>query len=1056
MARDTNPKPLLDSLSRRRLLQIVGGTAGFASLTGSSVAARQPIETPEELSTLRQTAQVLQSAESTTTVGAVTGFTADGNTYHISAGAVQIRVIFYDDDVFRIWLAPNGEFTDPANADNSGPDTDIVVKRDYSPPQTQSSDEGEYYRISTAHVTLRVYKDPLRFALHDADGTLVWEEETGLTWSKNGTVQTLRRGENEQFFGGGMQNGRFSHRGETIDISRSFDWNDGGHPNPAPFYMSTAGYGVFRNTYEPGTYSFTDPYTSIHQEQRFDAYYFYGPELKQILDGYTELTGRPFMPPIYGLELGDADCYNDDGESTYPAAVEAAQEYVEHDMPRGWMLVNDGYGCGYVQLERVVNELLARNIRTGLWTENDLTRQEYEINVGVRVRKLDVAWVGQGYEFAMNAAQTAYNGIENYSDARGYVWMVEGWAGAQRYATMWTGDQYGTWENIRFHIPTLHGSGLSSQVWVGSDVDGIFGGSAKTYTRDLQWKMFTPTFLTMSGWAPKDKHPWVYGEPYTSINRKYLRLRERLLPYFYTYAAAANRTGTPLIRSLVLEYPDDQRTWNDETTKYEFLAGEWFLVAPVYEDTTTWDDIYLPEDRWIDYWTGTVHEGPRIANNYYAPLDRLPLFVKGGAIIPMWPDGTNNHREVADDAPITFDIYPQGETSFTLYEDDGVTREHKQGKFAEQTVTCSAPETGRGKVEITVGQSEGKYDGKPSARPYRFHVHTGSKPAKVTLGHSRLDELSMKQAYEHASEGWFYDENDRGGIVYIKTERMPTDDSFTVSLRATSAVGGPRPIEAKLPAWVSVDAPALVKQDSTNEVTVTFTNEDEHKLSDVHLSLDVPDHWMVDTNTPTLFKHVGSGESVMATFSVTPPEDAPQDTFDLVASAEFTVRGDTHTVTDTVSVKTPPPPPTRDVWASDLEWVSATNGWGPVERDMSNGSLNANDGQPITLDGVTYEKGLGVHAYSNVKYYLAGNCSRFTAKIGVDDEISDYGSVVFHVIADDEEVFVSDTLTGTSPTGTVDVSIEGAEYVNLVVTNADDGKTGDHADWAAAKFHATD
>jgi hypothetical protein len=168
------------------------------------------------------------------------------------------------------------------------------------------------------------------------------------------------------------------------------------------------------------------------------------------------------------------------------------------------MLVNDGYGCGYENLTET-NELLEKNqISLGLWTESNLTKQPYEVGTaGVRVRKLDVAWIGDGYAFALSGCQVAYQGIEQNSDGRGFVWMVEGWAGAQRCSVLWTGDQKGTWENVEMHISTLHGSGLSGQAWTTGDIDGIFGGSAETYTRDLQAKVFAPVLMTMSGWGKR-------------------------------------------------------------------------------------------------------------------------------------------------------------------------------------------------------------------------------------------------------------------------------------------------------------------------------------------------------------------------------------------------------------------------------------------------------------------------------------------------------------------------------------------------------------------------
>jgi len=212
-----------------------------------------------------------------------------------------------------------------------------------------------------------------------------------------------------------------------------------------PFYLSTAGYGVLRNTFAPGSYRFTDPVRTRHEEHRFDAYWFVG-GAKQVIDRYTELTGRPFMPPIYGLEMGDADCYlchQHRGQRHTLDALKVADGYGARDIPLGWMLVNDGYGCGYENLSQAGDGLRKDNMQLGLWTENGLPNQAGEVQAGVRVRKLDVAWVGPGYQFALDACDTAKKGIEDNSDARGFVWQPVSWAGAQRCGVLWSGDQSG-------------------------------------------------------------------------------------------------------------------------------------------------------------------------------------------------------------------------------------------------------------------------------------------------------------------------------------------------------------------------------------------------------------------------------------------------------------------------------------------------------------------------------------------------------------------------------------------------------------------------------------
>ena len=128
-----------------------------------------------------------------------------------------------------------------------------------------------------------------------------------------------------------------------------------------------------------------------------------------------------------------------------------------------------------------------------------------------------------------------------------------------------------------------------------------------------------------------------------------------------------------------------------------------------------------------------------------------------------------------------------------------------------------------------------------------------------------------------------------------------------------------------------------------------------------------------------------------------------------------------------------------------------TNGWGPAEKDRSNGELGATDGHTLTLNGTTYAKGLGVHSDSDVRYALGSECDRFKASVGVDDEAAK-GSVAFQVFADANQVYNSGLVSGTSATKSVDVSIAGARQLRLVVTNGGDNFDYDHADWALARI----
>lgn len=290
--------------------------------------------------------------------------------------------------------------------------------------------------------------------------------------------------------------------------------------------------------------------------------------------------------------------------------------------------------------------------------------------------------------------------------------------------------------------------------------------------------------MTMSGWANYDKQPWRYGEPYTSYNRAMLKLKVRMTPYQYSYSYIANTTGVPPIRPLVLEYPDDPQTW-DNSTGYQFLSGEWFLVAPVYENVTVRSGIYLPKGEWIDYWNGTRWAGPLMVNNYVAPLNVLPVFVKAGAIIPMWPEMNYFNEKLHD--PITLDLYPSQDggsaspTSFTLYEDDGVTREFSNGASATQQLTMTPTAN---VLTVTIGSSVGSYSGKPTARGYVLTVHTAVHPRTVVLNSTPLKEYQSQSTYDAATQGFFYVANSTMSVLWVKTGSLSLSNSATVAIAA--------------------------------------------------------------------------------------------------------------------------------------------------------------------------------------------------------------------------------------------------------------------------------
>lgn len=720
---------------------------------------------------------------------------------------VLLQVQLLRDDVFRLQAGLDGKLTEPGNKAAT-----IVLPQTTAKVAFTLTDQDDYQLLQTKGFALRIYAKPLKFALYKADNKqLLMQELQPLELGASQSFQTLSTDGAERFFGGGQQNGAFEFKGKAMEISYSGGWEEGDRPSPAPFYMSSKGYGVLRNSWANGSYDFrsSDYIQLSHQEARFDAYYVVGNSIKEVLAGYTQLTGRATLIPRWAFEYGDADCYNDgdnvkkpgtvpDGWSdgptgTTPDVIETvAKKYREHDMPGGWILPNDGYGCGYTDLPKVVAGLAHYGFKTGLWTENGVDKIAWEVGTaGSRAQKLDVAWTGQGYQFALDANKAAADGILQNSDSRPFLWTVMGWAGIQRYAVTWTGDQSASWDYIRWHIPTLIGSGLSGQAYATGDVDAIFGGSAETYTRDLQWKAFTPVLMGMSGWAKAArKHPWWYDEPYRSINREYLKLKMRLTPYMYSTAYEAETTGAPIVRGLMWDYGQD-KTALTETHKYQFLLGKELLIAPVYRSMAAskgWrQDVYLPKGQWIDYWDGRVVDAPDGGQllDYKVDLKTIPVFVRAGAILPMYPAALYDGEKPKDE--LTLDIYPYGESSYSMYEDDGHTRQYQQGKFSQQQFKVSAPAGSAGDIRIEIGGVRGDYQGQEPARVYQLQVHSRVKPDAITLNSHNLAALTDAQAFANASSGWYYS-NDKYGVIYVKTAKTSIRETLQFGININSGL----------------------------------------------------------------------------------------------------------------------------------------------------------------------------------------------------------------------------------------------------------------------------
>lgn len=286
--------------------------------------------------------------------------------------------------------------------------------------------------------------------------------------------------------------------------------------------------------------------------------------------------------------------------------------------------------------------------------------------------------------YGMQMARASFEGLRKLRpDERPMVLTRAGFAGVQRYAAVWTGDNSPTWTHLALTIPMLTNLSVSGVPFVGADVGGFMGSpSAELYTRWLEAAVLTPYFRTHSNDVSAPREPWAFGPAYEEINRGTIELRYRLLPYLYTLFDDNERTGVPPLRPLWFAYPGDtQASLVDD----QFLLGGDLLVAPVLREGQSRRQVYFPKgDAWIDWWDGSRHEGGTFAT-VAAPLDRLPLFIRAGASVPTEPVVQDTGE--MKNTPLTLTVATGAADVSHVFEDAGNGYGYRHGESRTISVT---------------------------------------------------------------------------------------------------------------------------------------------------------------------------------------------------------------------------------------------------------------------------------------------------------------------------------------------------------------------------------
>lgn len=695
--------------------------------------------------------------------GNITAAMRDARGVHLTLdrGELEIRVLA--PDLVRVSWHPGPEPVPYAIA--RPPEAWAPVDFDWT------EEEGTW-ELRTSDLRLRVARDGT-FTWMDADGTHLRED---LPPQRAGQRlrQRARLRADEHIYGLGERAFPLNLRGRRYTLW-SFDPN-GYEEGEDPIYMSIP---VYLGLHREGSYLifYENPYRAVFDmgkarpdvaEHTFDGgmirYYFIPGPPARALERYTELTGRPPLPPLWALG------YHQSRYSYYPEARvrRLVEDFERHQVPVDVIHLDIHYMHGYrvftwdrerfpdpkrltadlrrkgIRLITIIDPGLKVDRRYRLYREATSQNLVCTLPDGQEVhapvwpgwcvfpdftKPETRAWWGEQYRALVNAGiagfwndmnePTAFaawgdrtlplcaqhemdgrggNHLEAHNlygllmaragveglrrlrpDARPVLISRSGWAGLQRYGWHWTGDNHSDWPSFRLSLAMLMNLALSGIAFTGPDIGGFVGSpTAELYTRWLQAGAFFPFFRSHTVIGSPDQEPWSFGEPYLSINREAIRLRYRFLPYIYTLAWEAHTRGLPLVRPLWWTEPDNPDLWDVDDA---FLLGDALLVAPVLEEGARERGVHLPAGAWYDFWTGTRYQGGRTVH-VEAPLERIPLFVRAGTVLPLL-DPARNTEHISHDR-IEMHLFPPGEgetATSRLYTDAGEGWAYQSGEF---------------------------------------------------------------------------------------------------------------------------------------------------------------------------------------------------------------------------------------------------------------------------------------------------------------------------------------------------------------------------------------
>jgi len=360
--------------------------------------------------------------------------------------------------------------------------------------------------------------------------------------------------------------------------------------------------------------------------------------------------------------------------------------------------------------------------------------------------------------------------LRKHSDQRHFILTRAGFAGIQRYSAAWTGDNVANELHLKLACRMSQTIGLSGIPFIGSDVGGFVDNpSERLYIRWMQLGVFTPLFRQHAAWDTRRKEPWTFGVEVENTVREFINLRYCLLPFLYNEFYTANLIGWPVMRPLFFNFQDDPECYRTEIQN-QFMLGENLLVAPVLSEKEEFKRLYLPAGDWYDLNQKQFYTGKQWIIQA-VPLKQIPWFLRAGGFLPM-----QAVQQYVGEKPIIKTemlIYPDGESSYALYEDDGASYEYEQGAYALTKFTC---QSSANNCDITVKREHSGFI--PQRQKYLFKVISDRPPVKVSIGETPLPFLESADDLNQKAEGFYFSYEEQ--LIIIK---MADSGDFEVKMQ---------------------------------------------------------------------------------------------------------------------------------------------------------------------------------------------------------------------------------------------------------------------------------